>query len=71
MDKAGIVLDFDAEEENSDIDHNFEEPVKGKGQGEFAGKTLEELKMMLDDAVQKEDYERASRIRDEIKRRKG
>ena len=70
MDKAGIVLDFDADEEAGDTDA-YEEPIKGKRQeGEFAGKTLEELKMMLDDAVQKEDYERASRIRDEIKSRK-
>jgi bifunctional DNase/RNase len=68
MDKAGIVLDFDAEEESGDA-NSMEEPIRGRQQGEFAGKTLEELKMMLDDAVQKEDYERASKIRDEIKSR--
>jgi len=68
MDKAGIVLDFDAEgeiEENT----SFEKEQKGKKEGEFENKSIEELKKMLDDAVRKEDYERASRIRDEIKSR--
>ena len=68
MDKAGIVLDFDAEgeiEENA----SFEKEPKGKKEGEFENKSIEELKKMLDDAVRKEDYERASRIRDEIKSR--
>jgi len=69
MDKAGIVLDFDAEGEPVDGDISGEEPKKGKQEGEFTGKSLEELKSLLDDAVGKEDYERASRIRDEIKAR--
>ncbi len=69
MDKAGIVLDFDAEEDIEDNGSIEKEPKKGKQGDEFAGKSLEELKKMLDDAVRKEDYERASKIRDEIKSR--
>lgn len=33
-----------------------------------AGKTLEELKSMLNEAVKKENYEEASRVRDEIRK---
>ncbi len=67
MDKAGIVLDFDKDE-----DESLEIEVKGpKSSKEYTGSSLEELKAMLDDAVKKEDYEKASRIRDEIKLREG
>ncbi len=69
IDKAGIVLDFEAEEDIEDNGSIEKEPKKGKQGDEFAGKSLEELKKMLDDAVRKEDYERASKIRDEIKSR--
>ena len=65
MEKAGIVLDFD-----NDADDSFEkEFVEHKTSEEYAGSTLEELKKLLDDAVKKEDYEKASKIRDEIKLR--
>jgi bifunctional DNase/RNase len=65
MDKAGIVLDFEGDDESFDLEN--EEPKKMTR--EFADKTIEELKRMLDEAVKREDYERASQIRDEIKAR--
>jgi bifunctional DNase/RNase len=65
MDKAGIVLDFDKDEEES-LEIEVKEQKTSK---EYAGSSVEELKAMLDDAVKKEDYEKASRIRDEIKMR--
>ncbi len=68
MDKAGIVLDFDADEGLED-NVSTEKEMQGKQGGEFENKSIEDLKKMLDDAVRKEDYERASRIRDEIKSR--
>ncbi len=33
--------------------------------------TIEELRSMLEEALDNEDYERASKLRDEIKRREG
>jgi len=65
MDKAGIVLDF----ENDEDDSLEKEKIDSKSSKEYAGSSIEELKVMLDDAVKKEDYEKASRIRDEIKLR--
>jgi hypothetical protein len=35
----------------------------------FKGKTLQELHILLDEAVANEDYERAAHIRDEISKR--
>jgi len=65
MDKAGIVLDFE-----NDEDESIEKEMRGSRLSkEYAGSSIEELKAMLDDAVKKEDYEKASRIRDEIKLR--
>ncbi len=65
MGKAGIVLDFD-----NDADDTLEkETVQQKSSEEYVSRTLEELMALLDDAVKNEDYEKASKIRDEIKLR--
>ena len=78
VDKAGIVLDFD---KGSGLDENMDadEPEKMTAAPEQTGRrpihpdlaenSLEELQSMLAEAVSKEDYERASEIRDEINRR--
>ena len=61
------MLDFDKDE-----DESLEIEVKEhKSAKEYTGNSLEELNAMLDDAIKKEDYEKASRIRDEIKLREG
>ncbi len=65
MDKAGIVLDFDHEDEDS-MEIEVQEQKSPK---EYVSSSLEELKAMLEDVVKKEDYEKASKIRDEIKLR--
>jgi protein-arginine kinase activator protein McsA len=44
-----------------------DEPIRGKH--EYEKYTSTELNQMLDHAIQNEDYEKASAIRDEINRR--
>ncbi|MGW8316682.1 MAG: bifunctional nuclease domain-containing protein [Bacteroidales bacterium] len=77
VDKAGIVLDFDKESglEQPDVpgEKEVEEPPPKKKRRpihpDLSETPMEELKSMLTEAVTKEDYERASEIRDEINRR--
>jgi bifunctional DNase/RNase len=73
--KAGIILDFEKEagmgssSEKSNIPKNI--PVENKPfSDELKKVNIAELQEMLNDAVKDEDYEKASMIRDEIKRRK-
>lgn len=78
VEKAGIVLDFeqnmadiegdeDAEDDSDDPNEILypEKSVKSV----FGSYSLQELKELLMKAVADEDYEKASEIRDEIKRR--
>lgn len=73
--KAGIVLDFGDTKESSDTSSPTSTPSprsKSSSQSDnnpLASKTLAELQAMLDQAVEAENYEQASEIRDEIKRR--
>ncbi len=75
MRKAGIILDFEKE---SNVSGPPEKPATVKNipvenktlADELAKVNMAELQEMLNDAVKDEDYERASMIRDEIKRRK-
>ena len=78
VEKAGIVLDF---EKGSPFEPNVgpKESKKStapqkirtsdKGKSGLSDIPIEELKRMLADAVAKEDYEKASEIKDEISRR--
>jgi len=63
IDKAGIILEDKETEEESEISDMPE------GDDNLQTLTLEELQVMLDEAVTNEDYENASLIRDELKRR--
>jgi hypothetical protein len=66
--KAGIVLEIESEE-SPQTKRTTE--VKGKpGSHTYEKYTFSELNEMLTDAIQNEDYEKASIIRDEISRRK-
>ncbi|MDD3566954.1 MAG: bifunctional nuclease family protein [Bacteroidales bacterium] len=68
IDKAGIVLDVD--EGEAEATPTPEETPKSDSESEaLKHLTLAELNMLLDDAISKEDYERASNIRDEINKR--
>lgn len=66
LEKAGIVLEYD--DENSPV--RSENEMESDDQGSsYARYSTRELQEMLDEAIQEEDYEKASVIRDEIKRR--
>lgn len=73
LEKAGIVLDFEAGQAAS------EEEIVAPGEEKSSSKpesavlsehSLSELNAMLQQAVSDEDYERAAEIKDEIERRK-
>jgi len=65
IEKAGIVLDFDNKDEGHAI--TPVEPKTSEGSSKrYKSKTLEELQQMLQEAIMNEDYEKASKIRDEI-----
>lgn len=64
MSSAGIVIDQDDEEQE-------EVSIDSLPTEESPNQTLEDLEVDLKNALKNEDYERASKIRDEIKRLKG
>jgi bifunctional DNase/RNase len=69
IERAGIVIDFENEQNPEDWNHSLgDEPARGKQ--EYEKYTSAELSQMLTDAIHAEDYEKASAIRDEINRRK-
>jgi len=77
VEKAGIVLDFEKDSglDQTDVPEEREieaKPEKSKKRiilPNLAESSMEELRSLLSEAVSKEDYERASEIRDEINRR--
>lgn len=62
LSSAGILSDEFMEEDDDTSDEQSEE-------GEFQRMTIEELDAAIAEAIENEDYERASLLRDEIKRR--
>lgn len=77
VEKAGIVLDF---EKGSGLEHDEageepepekkpQKPKKRSIHPDLSESSMDDLRTLLADAVSKEDYERASEIRDEINRR--
>lgn len=63
IDKAGIVLEIGRKEPSKS------KGSSAKGTARFSKKTIDELRTLLEEAISMEDYEQASEIRDEIKRR--
>jgi bifunctional DNase/RNase len=70
MNKAGIILNTDTQEEREITDKvedtQTEKIVQTSDWGEFSISTLNN---MLDEAIDNEDYEKAAKIRDEISKR--
>ncbi len=77
---AGIILDDEAVSKDSDIESDLPEvsvedltlsdDATSVGQSEYSRKSVKELEEMLNKALQEENYEKASRIRDELNHRK-
>ena len=68
LSSAGIIL----EDQTSipDAGSTEEVSVESSDSGEFGSRSTEELKEMLNQALSDEEYERASKIRDELNQRK-
>ena len=81
LSEAGIVLNDLSEEEEENKEKEKEKKPKAKQEkvpkepkaaanaDPYKNSTVDQLKVMLDDALNKEDYEKAARIRDELNKR--
>ena len=74
LSEAGIILsDLEDEDEDSELDETSETKAESKPAAEKKEKitetSVEDLNKMLEDALAKEDYEKAAKIRDEIQKR--
>jgi bifunctional DNase/RNase len=70
LSEAGIISSSTTEDEDEDEDAIRETvQAKGSAQDQLRDLSFEELQKMLDEALSKEDYERAAKIRDEMGRR--
>jgi bifunctional DNase/RNase len=67
MSEAGIIMEDKADEM---LEDQQEETSLQEDASEFSKLSLEELKEILQKAIEKEEYEKASSIRDEINKRK-
>ncbi len=70
MNEAGIKEEQPQEEDAEPAETGTEEEVPEETMGK-AESSLLDLQKMLDDAINREDYEEAARLRDEINRVKG
>ncbi|MBN2349267.1 MAG: bifunctional nuclease family protein [Bacteroidales bacterium] len=75
LEKSGIILDLekDTHASSDPEDDKYSKNIKIEeepNRENFSKITVQELKEMLDNAIKNENYERASLIRDEMKRRK-
>lgn len=67
LESAGVILEDEGDEGETVIAGEEEQPKSGKP---FAQYSNEELEQMLSDVLADEDYEKAAKIRDELKARK-
>ena len=66
LDNAGIILPIEDKIRTDKAETVEEKPFES---GKYQSKTLDDLKEILSKTIEKENYEEASHIRDEIKRR--
>ncbi len=70
LSSAGIIIDEESESENDDSDTDADFSMEDISSDSEESKTIADLKRQLESALAKEEYEKASKIRDEINRRK-
>ncbi|HEX2617684.1 MAG TPA: bifunctional nuclease family protein [Flavobacteriales bacterium] len=71
MSAAGLKVEDGDEEKEGGGQEPVEKPEKAEKKVNIKSASLDDLKRMLDEALSNEDYERASKLRDELKRREG
>jgi uncharacterized protein len=69
LSEAGIILSDLEDEEEEDELAEIESPEKPARKGSMTEVSTDELNKMLNEALEKEDYERAAQIRDELNKR--
>ena len=72
LSSAGIILDEESESLDFESEGNVEEEISNlvdDKSSDLSQKSIHDLEVLLNEAIQKEDYERASLIRDEINKR--
>ena len=70
LSSAGIILEEGASPAVAEGIEEKKEKVTVENENDFRQKSVEELKEMLDVAITQEQYEKASKIRDELSKRK-
>lgn len=71
LSEAGIISSSISEDEDEDEEDAIKETLQSRGSltDQLRDLSFEELQRMLDEALTKEDYEKAAKIRDEMGRR--
>jgi uncharacterized protein len=74
LSEAGIILsdlEEEEEEETDEIEPSVSSPSarSESGKGKLRDVSVDELNKLLEEALEKEDYERAAKIRDELNKR--
>ncbi|MGV3586644.1 MAG: bifunctional nuclease domain-containing protein [Adhaeribacter sp.] len=72
LSEAGIILsdlEEDDEEETDEIETSATSPISAEAKSNLRDVSVDELNKLLDEALEKEDYERAAKIRDELNKR--
>lgn len=71
LSEAGIILsDLEEDDEETDeIETTPSSPISAEAKSNLRDVSVDELNKLLDEALEKEDYERAAKIRDELNKR--
>lgn len=69
LSSAGIQLEDELEEAEETMEAQIEDSEEGTNSNELSAMSTEELSTLMQEAIDREDYERASEIRDELNKR--